>query len=31
LRECVEKNNRGSIYAVTCFSDKVKLLKAIEN
>jgi len=31
LRACVEENGSGRIYAVTCFSDKVKLLKAIEN
>ena len=28
LRKYVEKNTTGDIYAVTCFSDKAKLLKA---
>ena len=31
LHECIKENSNGSIYAVTCFSDKAKLLKAIEN
>ena len=30
LREYIEKHTTGDIYAVTCFSDKVKLLKALE-
>ena len=30
LREYIEKNTTGEIYAVTCFSDKVKLLGALE-
>jgi len=30
LREYIEKNTLGDIYAVTCFSDKAKLLKAFE-
>jgi UDP-N-acetylmuramyl tripeptide synthase len=29
LYACVEKDSSGSIYAVTCFSDKAKLLKAL--
>ena len=31
LRACVDENNNGSVYAVTCFSDKVKLLNALKN
>jgi len=30
LRECIEKNTTGDTYAVTCFSDKAKILRAFK-